>query len=118
MRITETFQALVLLLLIDPVSDRVDELLAELAAQAAQGIHDSSTEHLLLRCVRWDNPYVYYALDALLHQYDFQLTGKPGPVKGTTILGIKPHPNNSSAPSSHPTPTKNSSTASREGVTA
>lgn len=90
MSVVEAFRNLVMMLLIEPASDRVDELLAELVAQAALHNHQTNTENLMLRCVRWDNPDVYYALDNLLNLYAFQLTTKPGPIKGTVILGIKP----------------------------
>src|SRR5690606_2345726 len=62
MSMVEAFRNLVMMLLIEPASDHVDELLAELVAQAALNVHQANGENLMLRCVRWDNPGVYYAL--------------------------------------------------------
>ena len=82
-------------------------------------IQDKATEHLLLRCVRWDNPDVYYALDALLHHYAYQLTAKPGPIKGTTILGIKRLPElNHQATQPQSTVNGNATAHAQEGTTA
>lgn len=91
MTIAQLFHALLLALTSQPESNRVDRLLASLAARTGAQLHDSFASSLRLACLQIRNPEPVMAADRLLRHYGFALTATRHRADAH-LISIKRHP--------------------------
>lgn len=90
MTLQQLFHALIHALTTNPENHQVDVLLVDLAASAAQALHDTRAESLKLTCLIVTNPEPLVAADQLLRPYGLVLTATPHK-RTARLISIKRH---------------------------